>query len=61
MDEGDAETNYAYFVPVKFKILPQDFFNLSRREKAVIYCFCDRYCKEEKERAKKTNRNGKRK
>jgi hypothetical protein len=54
--EGDAEANYAYYALHKLKILPSQFANMTREEKAFIMASIDIRVEVEKKEADKLKR-----
>ncbi|WP_198957483.1 hypothetical protein [Paenibacillus selenitireducens] len=55
MNEGDAETHYAYFALHKLKIMPHELMALGKHERTAIYAMIDIRVEEEK-KAEKTRK-----
>ncbi|MBE6070685.1 MAG: hypothetical protein E7208_01875 [Clostridium butyricum] len=60
MNEGDSESNYAYYCLHKLKILPSQFISMSREEKAFIIAAIDIKVEDDKKKAKEAERKAKR-
>ncbi|MBN1042512.1 hypothetical protein DVW07_10625 [Clostridium botulinum] len=56
MNEGDSDSNYAFYCLHKLKILPTQFVNMSRQEKAFVIAAIDIKVANDKERAKEAER-----
>lgn len=53
MNEGDLELNLMYYWIKELKGTPSEFYNLSKREKAMIYAIMDISIEEHKKAMKK--------
>jgi len=53
---GDGEANYAYYALHKLRILPREFEEMDRREKAFIIASIDIKLENEKKEMKKVKR-----
>ncbi|RKJ79328.1 hypothetical protein D7X33_08325 [Butyricicoccus sp. 1XD8-22] len=60
MREGDSEANICYYCLHELHILPHEFFNLERRERAFIIAAIDERVENEKKRAKEAERKSRR-
>lgn len=51
MEEGDSETNYAYYAFHKLQIMPRAYDSIDIYEKAVVMAFIDIKIEEKKREA----------
>jgi hypothetical protein len=56
MEEGDAESYYAYFALHKLRIMPHELMALKKRERVAIYAMIDIRVEEEKKAAEARNK-----
>lgn len=61
MNEGEAETNYAYYCFHQINMLPSQFISLSTEDKAAIIAFIDIKVERDKKEQKKMKGKAKRK